>query len=272
MKKIDLGRFPKTNELRESYFQEEYVMFKTHEDPELDPVLDIILEELSLDYVPIVSRAYLSEASSYQKRGIYYKGCRLVDYEKHYDERLKTYLKEYGEDCSEEDFIVDELNDLTVNTYLLDSHLEKTIGLSLRKTENFLKQKLSSLGFELKVISNDKGTAYDYKKNTHITDVKEEVGENLDLNLTCGGKIMLLQELGIIEFIEKKMKKGISMADTARILGKIIDENPDTAYQVINSMRNKTIRQKNNPYSGDKAAGKIAAVWIFLVSNGITET
>lgn len=262
--------FPKTNALRETYLMAEEATFRSYADPEDEPVLDIAIEELRMEFVSKVSKSYLSEAKSYEKRGVYYKGCAFQVYKKHYPERLNTYIEMYGEDATEEDFIIDELNDPKANTFLLDEHVEKTIGLSLRKTENFLKHRLSMLGFGLTLVLNDQGRAYDFKRKDYQRDESNSINDSLDIDLKGTKKMILLHELGILEFIEGKMRNGISRMSTARIVAQIIDEKTLTVYGKINQILNNTIGQRNNPYTGKNADEKITAVRHFLVDNGIS--
>lgn len=263
--------FPKTNALRETFLMAEHATFKAYEHPEDEPCLDVKLEELNMEFVSKVTKSYLSEAKSYEKRGVYYKGCAFQVYEKHYPERLKAYIDYYGEDATEEDFIIDELNDPKANTFLLDDQITKTTGFSLRKTANFLKQRISALGYDLLAKSGPNEITYEYKRIAQITDENQDQESDFSeysQRLTTPQRLILLKELGVIELIENKMKKtgGWSKNKIAAVVAEIIGEKQSNIQSKLNPIGNPNVKQHNNPYSTD---GNKEKVQDFLRKNNI---
>lgn len=263
--------FPKTNSIRETYLLAEEATFRSYVDPEDEPVLDIAIEELRMEFVSKVSKSYLSEAKLYEKRGVYFKGCAFQVYEKHYPERLKAYIDYYGEDATEEDFIIDELNDPKANTFLLDDQITKTIGFSLRKTVNFLKQRISALGYDLLARSGPNEITYEYNRIAQITSENEVQGSDFSeysQRLTTPQRVILLNELGVIELIENKMNKtgGWSKNKIAAVVAEIIGEKQSNIQSKLNPIGNPTVKQLNNPYNTNKSIEKVQD---FLRKNNI---
>jgi hypothetical protein len=262
MKKSDSGKFPKTNALREEYISTYgYIFNAYHDDPEEFPILDMELEALEEEFTPRVSKVYLSESRSYKKRGVFYKGCTFQEYQKHYPERLKAYINIYGEDVTEEDFIVDELNNLQVNTFLLDEQITKTIGFSLRKAENYLKQRLSSLDFDLIAKSGQDKITYEYKRRAQTT--IENEGQEDDFNdssprLNGPQRTILLYELGIVDLIKGKIERGWSTNKIASIVAEITGEKRQTVQPRINPIENpQSGGQNKNPYNREGSKEKV---------------
>lgn len=271
MKMNDQERFPQTNALREDYIFIEVNMCSTYQDTEEFPLMDMELENIRMEFIPTVSQTFLSEAQSYESKGVYYKGCTLRYYQKHYSERLKDYIEMYGEDCSEEDFIIDELNGLRVNTFLLDQNLEKTIRLSLRKIKNFLKQRISTLGYNLLEKSGSNEITYECKRIAQITrenEVQESDFSEYSQRLTTPQRVILLNELGVIELIENKMKKtgGWSKNKIAAVVAEITGEKHSSIQSKLNPIGNPTVKQLNNPYNTNKSIEKVQD---FLRKNNI---
>ena len=255
-----MGTFPKTNNLRENYKQAERTIINHYD---LDDPIDEIRAEEDIEnqrgkYILDISKAHEKESKAYEKNNVYYQGCRLEYYKKHYPTRLKEFLKKQNEDAAEEDFIVEELKRPEVNTFLFNERLSSGISFSLLRTQAFLKEKMRDLGSRLiEEISSGK-KVYSYEQEAVGSEWDEEVVNDKFPRLNGPQRTILLNELGVIDLIKEKITRGWSTNKIASIVAEITGEKITTVQPRLNSIHNPSSNaQDKNPYTAEGSKEKV---------------
>jgi hypothetical protein len=204
----------------------------------------------------MLSEAFKKEYLSLSEKNIYFLGCLPKLYIETYPIRLKNYIKEsiLG---AEVDFIIGEYEKLSTYSYLdfLPDNLKDTIRLSLRKEKEYLTDKTRELGYRIVWNEVEGKIKYDYEKIETPTS-NEELIDYFNEE-TAANKVIFLNELGILEYLNNRAKNGFSKNMVAKILSHITGENASTLQSYINPINNSTTDQGKSPYSSIKNVEKV---------------
>jgi len=206
---------------------------------------------------------HLTEANSY------FLGCTYHIYTSTYKKRLKVFRDIYT-DAEEHNFIIDE-QDL-INSYqfsdFIDDNLKKNIGYSLQKIQNYLREKLKSLGYKIKntVTKDGKVNSIAIKEASVINLDVEPV---LDLSgMRIKDKIIYLELIGFFDYIKGK-EPYLNTNQIASIVSAFIGEKSKTIQSYINPILSKEVSQRNNPFKNRSNVEKIKLQLINLGINNI---
>lgn len=224
--------------------------------------LNIPKEELTLlkafdsDLKEMAEKHQLAFNAKYNElveRKEYFFGCPFEIYKYTYQERLDSFLNTFL-DANERDFINYELDKGILSfEYEIHGTISKTIYFSLQKRLDFLKERAVELGFEIDIFSNDsKSDTYIIKKidseNTPLIDFSDSKGPE---------KIVMLNQLGILDFLKSKQPFIQSTNKLAEAISGFTGEKAGTIQSYINPMNNPTSSQKNNPMTKQNVVSKV---------------
>lgn len=186
----------------------------------------------------------------------YFYGCPYNIYEKAYELRLRSFLSNFP-DAEELDFLDFELSKGVFRIgYEVFGEVEDMIRITLKKRLKFLKFRANELGYEIVVKKDDKYSVKRIKdKKIKVKEVKVPL---LDLSNSKGTeKIVMLQKLGIIDFLKEKQPFIQSTNKLAEVLSGITGEKAETIQSYINPMVSPGTSQKNNPMKKEKLVSKV---------------
>lgn len=187
----------------------------------------------------------------------YFLGCTYDVYTSTYETRLEAFKDTYT-DAEEHNFIVDEID--LINSYhfsdFIDESLKKNIGYSLQKTQNYLRDKLKSLGYEIEntITKEGKVKSIATKGASVIQFDNEPIIDLSDSN--AKDKIRYLGLIGFFEFI-KKREPYLNTNQIASLLSAITGCNQKTIQPYINPILSTEVLQDNNPLKNNKKVIKI---------------
>lgn len=92
--------------------------------------------------------------------------------------------------------------------------------------------------------------------NTRLKDIELKEGEINLGNISNKEKIIMLNELGILEFLKQKTPFDASVNSLARVISAITGMKTESIQSDINPMFNPKSSQKNNPYETKKTVEK----------------
>lgn len=155
-------------------------------------------------------------------------------------EKFKEYHKLYIDKSKE----VPDLNEK--ETILLTSFNSKI---------HFLGNKLNKVGFSYRV-SDDETIVFNQKENDKEKSI--ETKPLIDLSDSKGTeKIIMLQQLGILDFLKSKQPFIQSTNKLAEAISGFTGINSGTVQSYINPMNDNTTNQKNNPMTKPKTVSKV---------------
>lgn len=196
----------------------------------------------------------------------YFLGCTYNVYTSTYETRLEAFKDVYI-DAEEHNFIVDEID--LINSYhfsdFIDESLKKNIGYSLQKTQNYLRDKLKSLGYEIEntITKEGKVKSMATKGASVIQFDNEPIIDLSDSNVK--DKIRYLGLIGFFEFI-KEREPYLNTNKIASLLSAITGCNQTTIQPYINPILSTEVLQDKNPLKNSK---KVAEVRKQLINIGL---
>ncbi|HEX8563837.1 MAG TPA: hypothetical protein VF676_12745 [Flavobacterium sp.] len=205
-----------------------------------------------------ISETFDREYKKYNKLNIYFPGCSSDVYERTFLGRMKNYL-EANEDSSELTFLFEELTQnyvYSISDYISEPAKE-TIKRSLHIQQFFLEQHLNNIGYKVIYDVN-----YKAKPNTSFKLRLEKLSGNRETvndteMLKVSEKVLLLHELGILDFLRTKPPFNTSVNKLAEILHKVLGEKQTTLQSYLNPMFNENTYQDNNPLTKRKLVEKV---------------
>ena len=227
--------------------------------------------EASPDY-KLKQQTKQSFSKEYQKlteANSYFLGCNYHIYTSTYETRLKAF-KDIYTDAEEHNFIVDEID--LINSYqfsdFIDMSLKKNIGYSLQKTQNYLRDKLKSLGYEIEntITKEGKVKSIATKGSSVIQFDNEPLIDLSDSN--AKDKIRYLGLIGFFEFI-KKREPYLNTNKIASLLSAITGCNQKTIQPYINPILSTEVMQDKNPLKDSKKVAEVRKQLINLGLNNI---
>jgi len=191
-------------------------------------------------WIPVYNK-FNAEYRLYRIKKIYFYGCAFSVYRVLYEERLETFIKNTSE-ASEIDFIELELKEeeKPFYDYLLSEKAKREVYIAIQNRIDFLKQRALEIGFKI----HENGTRKIlFHKPIELLDFS-------DSNIPT--KITFLHELGILEMLQKKNKKG-SINKLAELLSGVIGEKTTTIQSYINPILAPTrVEQSKSAIKNDK--------------------
>ena len=202
----------------------------------------------------------LTEANSY------FLGCTYNTYNSTYETRLQAFKEQYI-DAEEHNFIIEELDLIRGYkfSYLIQDNLKKNIKYSLEKTNNYLKEKLKSLGYEIEKIKTKEG-------KINIIATKGASIINLDneptIDLSDSKPIDKIRVLGLIGFFNdiKNREPNLSINQIASLISAITDIHQKTVQSYINPILSTDVSQNKNPFNRKE---KVAEIKNTLINIGL---
>jgi hypothetical protein len=191
-------------------------------------------------WIPVHNK-FNAEYRLYRIKKIYFYGCAFSVYRALYEERLETFIKNTSE-ASEIDFIELELKEeeKPFYDYLLNEKAKREVYIAIQNRIDFLKQRAFEIGFKI----NENGT------RERLPQEPIELLDFSDSNIPT--KITYLYELGILEMLQKKNKKG-SINKLAELLSGVIGEKATTIQSYINPILAPTdVEQSKSAINNEK--------------------
>jgi hypothetical protein len=198
-----------------------------------------------------------------------------------YDIELMLYLRE-DEKNTENEF----LNSQIEQRELIVKDLENIITnneFPLKDELEIVFKKLEIIGSEAERLKKDKEMLNDilhlsiHSKNIELDSLKiyrtrnfkiaKDTNRTTEIDLSNSSavqKIIYLNELGIIDLLQKEPCFKASVNKLATVLSAITGENIKTLQPILNPMFNKNTAQKNNPYSSKLTVKKVKSQLINL--------
>ena len=110
---------------------------------------------------------------------------------------------------------------------------------------------------------DEKAEVEEQKEVQIIQPIDEQNDELISMSISM--KIIYLEKLGIIDFLQKEEPFNMSINSLAKVFGRIIGAKPATVQPCLNAMLGKTIHTKNNPLNSEK---NVESVEYFLSKLG----
>jgi hypothetical protein len=198
--------------------------------------------------------------------------CKFKTYAKTYNERLDAFLVEF-EDAESINFLQDEFECYSkpIRSHEVYRELNqesyKKLNFTRDKTLKFIVNQAKQIGYHI----NDEGDGFEKMKNYNIEEIKETENFTItDLGELRGTeKILMLHELGIIDFLKTKEPFNLSNNSLATIIGSITGEKATTIQSYLNPILSPKTIQKNNPLKSKKT---LEIVTQKLISIGFKST
>lgn len=168
-----------------------------------------------------------------------------------YNQKLKYFINNVG--GSEKDFLTHEIKKLKKlvfeinkkNTELINSEEDDLITLNKKVKIATQKRELEDLIF-------------DYKTKLDRFPKEETQNNYIDLSDSKGTeKIIMLNELGILDFLREKKPFNVSTNALASAISGLTGIEQKTVQSYINPIFSKDVNQKNNPLNSKKTVSKI---------------
>lgn len=188
-----------------------------------------------------VSKKFNAEYRLYRIKKIYFYGCPFNVYRELYKGRLGSFLQNiHG--AGEIDFIELELKEeeKPFYDYLLNEKAKREVYIAIQNRIDFLKQRAFEIGFKI----NENGT------RERLPQEPIKLLDFSDSNIPT--KITYLYELGVLEMLQKKNKKG-SINKLAELLSGVIGEKATTIQSYINPILAPTdVEQSKSAINNEK--------------------
>lgn len=195
----------------------------------------------------------------------YFLGCTFNSYNSTYGDRLKVFKAQYI-DAEEHNFIIEELDLIRSYhfLYLIENDLKKNIKYSLEKTIRYLKEKLKSLGYEIKNTTKDGKMNSIAVKGDSIIKLNNEP----TIDLSDSKPIDRIRALGLIGFFKniKDREPHLSINQIASLTSAITDINQRTVQSYINPILSTDVSQEKNPFNKIE---KVTVIKNTLISIGL---
>ena len=191
-------------------------------------------------WIPVYNK-FNAEYRLYRIKKIYFYGCAFSVYRSLYEERLETFIKNTSE-ASEIDFIELELKEeeKPFSDYLLNEKAKREVYIAIQNRIDFIKQRAFEIGFKI----HENGT------RERLPQEPIKLLDFSDSNIPT--KITYLYELGILEMLQKKNKKG-SINKLAELLSGVIGEKATTIQSYINPILAPTdVEQSKSAINNEK--------------------
>ncbi|WP_111308567.1 hypothetical protein [Confluentibacter sediminis] len=265
--------FKNTKQLKEEY-NNHMAQFEYQEIPEEFahlPPIEIQQKEFeqSQEYKMqvLIEKTFSKEYKKLTDDLTYFLGCPYSIYASTYETRLKSFKDNYM-DAEEHNFIIDELNLISSYQFpeFIETGLKKSIKYSLEKTNNYLKEKLQSLGYKIENTITKEGKINSIAvKNASV--IKLDTEPIIDLSDSkAKDKIRFLGLIGFFDFIKEK-EPYLNINQIASLLSAITSIKQQTIQPYINPILSKEVSQNNNPFN-DKPKVNIARKQ--LINIGLT--
>jgi hypothetical protein len=170
-----------------------------------------------------------------------------------YNDKLKSFQNKEG--GSEKDFLTIEIQRLEKlvieinksNTELINNEDDDLITLRRKLKIATRKRELNDLIFD-----------YTTKLNRFPKEEPENENVNIDLSDNKGTeKIIMLNELGLLDFLREKQPFNVSINSLASAISGFTGIKQKTVQSYINPIFSKEVNQKNNPLNSEKTVSKI---------------
>jgi hypothetical protein len=212
--------------------------------------------ELSFDNEYIQDFLLLYTESA--KDSYHWQYCTLDVYKLNFNKRFKQY-KKYYPDSEMIDLINDELKIYEKQFFVIDVDIDEETGkkyasqseLKYAYQNHNLELLLFGVVFKMLSMTQDKKIQYleDLKNkplnNMPLLEQNEDFSDNSQIE-----KIVMLYELGIIDYLEKKLPQTISDATKGKLISKFSGITPDNARRYLSSIRTGN-NDKNYPLKED---------------------
>ncbi len=210
-----------------------------------------------------ITISFKDEYNEFVDEGQYFIGCPFSIYKTTYCKRLENFINDNIKDLLDEShFVKTELRDTleyNVNS-LLGSEISAQLKKSILRRQEFLIDRLESLGFIFRVLKDDYGKIKSVSKKGTKTVIEQEPA--LDLSDTSlAEKIIYLKLLGVYDFLASKKPFNMSKNALATVISAITSEKATSIQSAINPIDNPSTSQKNNPLQNDK---KVLAIKLKL--------
>jgi hypothetical protein len=191
-------------------------------------------------WIPVHNK-FNAEYRLYRIKKIYFYGCPFNVYRELYKGRLGSFLQNiHG--AGEIDFIELELKEeeKPFYDYLLNEKAKREVYIAIQNRIDFLKQRAFEIGFKI----NENGT------RERLPQEPIKLLDFSDSNIRT--KITYLYELGVLEMLQKKNKKG-SINKLAELLSGVIGEKATTIQSYINPILAPTdVEQSKSAINNEK--------------------
>lgn len=206
-----------------------------------------------------VYEKFNEEYQLYKTNKIYFYGCAFSVYEKLYDDRLRFFLENTIE-TNEIDFIELELKEdkKPYNEYWLDEKAKLNILSAVRKRNEFLTNKASRHGYEIK---NNKLSSVNELSQSLESKYQEdaEPGE-----YSLQQKIILLDKLGIINYMRELEPFKHNRSALSGLVGRLVGKKQNTVEPVIRALDLGDKNQPTHPCCNEKNELKVDVYLAFL--------
>jgi hypothetical protein len=248
--------FKKTTNLYENYKESFVSRFNSNQMTDEEIVLfepdenDWVISELKK-----INKVFEREYKRAVDDKKYFYGCTVEIYMTTYNSRLRNYINSKTE-ADELDFLFSELEVGLIHFIGLRIEREnlEMIERSLFKRFLFIKRKCCDLDVEIELINN--GTDYSYKLKAnnldHLIDYEPEIGF-----YSLPKKIVLLNELGIIEFLRTKKPFDRNRNALAKVISRLTNERATTVEPSLRGLDGSPETSPNNPYRNKKNLQKV---------------
>ena len=247
--------FPKTEQLYQNYIEDIINIQQSyqHDEEEMFAYMEHgQYDEWELSQTKIIDESFRNEYDSLIATNTYFYGCPFAIYKDNYNERLQKFNNVF-EDNDEYGFLESELNSEGItnfNYFKLNPQTKYNIEQSLRKRLIFIKQKFNNLSFNL-VLSEDKLTyaLNDSKKTTEVEIDHEDS--------SIKERIVILNEIGIIDFLRSKEGVSVNANMISNLLSIVLKEKKVSIQPGINAIISNLEENNNYPLRNKELLKKV---------------
>ena len=196
---------------------------------------------------------FSEEYSKYEENYIYFFGCSMESYKYSFEKRKKEFMESFS-DYDHYDFLMHEFDQgiLSFNRNYMDPKMLLNIESSLRKRYLFLKEKAEESGFRVELINNNSVKLIQESKKSDTIDSEEDHKDIGTIKShSAPVKVLILNELGIIEHLAQKNPFITNTNALCKALGHAINEHESTLYRYIRPILDKRYSQDRNPYNNE---------------------
>ena len=194
-----------------------------------------------MDYIPNKEALYEMELSRYQRK---YKGSSEIEYNKFKIGYFKNIISKNKAVTKEE---IREKIKKDFRKSINDSSFQEWLDKKVEDEYRISKGSIIKINKEIKYYQNK-------IKLIQLLEKEEIIDLSIEKNTE---KIILLHQLGIIEFLNNKEPFNTSVNKLAIIISAITGIKPTTTQSYLNPMLNENTDQKSNPLNTTKSVEKI---------------
>ena len=207
-------------------------------------------------FISEILKFFEIEYKQFVEQNKFFTGCPFNIYNKHYEDRLNKFLTENNNNqYKEHHFVKEELNKL-INfspDYFLENENIKKLNKAIYRTQDFLFERLVSIGYEYEIKNEKYGfRSITLKMNPSNINSPKNL-ENIDLSdSNIPDKIRYLKLTGVYDFLKNQEPFNTSSNKLASLLSAILGEKANSIQPLINPIDNEGVIQTKNPLKNDK--------------------